>query len=151
MDRPTNITVKFFATAAMIAPTPKNAREKNMTGFLPKIVLKFPRTGWKTVLVSRNEVPAQNASIAVPWRSLAMIGRATLRDVASSAAISVMMDKLLNAMMNLHPGLNASADPSEEICDAGREPSGESFKASNFSFMSGCASKGGLCVVIVKS
>jgi hypothetical protein len=150
MERPTKITVKFLATAATIAPTPNMANEEKITGFLPKIVLKFPRTGWKTVLVSKNEVPAQNASSAVPWRSRAMIGRATDREVASNAAINVIIDKLLNATINLHPGLKAAVEPAEEICDAGRDAAGESDKDSNFSSLSGCASSGLACVVIMK-
>lgn len=39
----------------------------------PKMCEKEPRTGWKTVEVKRNDVPDQNASMADPWRALAMI------------------------------------------------------------------------------
>jgi hypothetical protein len=55
------MTVKFFATAATMAPTPKKARLMKRMGFLPKIPLNEPRTGWNTVLARRNEVPDQNA------------------------------------------------------------------------------------------
>ena len=34
---------------------------------------KDPRTGWKTVEVRRNDVPAQNASMAEPPSALAII------------------------------------------------------------------------------
>jgi hypothetical protein len=108
MDRPTKIPSKFFAVAAMIAPTPKMVRLTKIIGFRPKIELKFPRTGWKTVLVRRKDVPDQNASIAVPPSSLAMIGSATESDVASKATISVTTDSETNARISLHPGLNSS-------------------------------------------
>jgi hypothetical protein len=58
---PTRITVKFFAIAATTAPTPKKARLRKRIGFLPKIWLNEPRTGWNTVLARRNEVPDQKA------------------------------------------------------------------------------------------
>lgn len=89
MDLPTRMTPKLFATAAMMAPTPKKVKLMKMIGFRPKMELKFPSTGWKTVVVRRKAVPAQNASIAVPPSSFAMMGRATERDVASRAAMSV--------------------------------------------------------------
>lgn len=69
--------------------------------------LKFPRTGWKTVLVKRKDVPAQNASIAEPPSSLAMIGSATESDVASKATMRVTTDSETNARISLHPGLNS--------------------------------------------
>lgn len=69
----------------------------------------LPKTGWKTVDVSRNEVPAQKASIAVPLSTLAIMGKATLIEVASSAAISVMTDRQLNATTNLQSGLKVFA------------------------------------------
>jgi len=40
-------------------------------------------------------------------------GRATDSDVASRAAIRVMKQRLANAAMNRHPGLNASSTGSE--------------------------------------
>jgi hypothetical protein len=47
-------------------------------------------TGWKTAEVSKNEVPDQNASIAVPFSFSVMIGSAMLKYVASSAAARVI-------------------------------------------------------------
>ncbi len=45
----------------------------------------------------RKDVPAQKASIAEPPRSDAMMGRATEREVASSAAASVTTARVENA------------------------------------------------------
>lgn len=52
-------------------------------------------------------MPDQNASIAVPPSSLAMIGSATEIDVASKATMSVTTDSEMNARTSLHPGLNS--------------------------------------------
>lgn len=98
MDLPTRMTPKFFARAATIAPTAKKAKLMKINGFLPKMELKLPMTGWKTVDVTRKDVPAQKASIAVPFKSFAMIGRATEIEVASRAAMSVMTQREMNAM-----------------------------------------------------
>ena len=90
-----------------------------MRGFLPKMSLREPMTGWKTVEVRRKDVPDQKASIAVPFSSFAMIyvvsatsskvqpgnmkvvkgltGRATASEVASRAAMRVMTDNEANA------------------------------------------------------
>ena len=69
MDRPTRITVKLFARAAIIDPARKNARLTYIKVLRPKIWEKDPMTGWKTVDVSRNDVPDQKASIAEPPRA----------------------------------------------------------------------------------
>lgn len=53
--------------------------------------------GWKTVEVSRKEVPDQKASIAVPPRSCETMGRATLRDVASKATTRMTVHRLMMA------------------------------------------------------
>jgi hypothetical protein len=90
IERPTRITVKLSATAATIEPTVKNSKASRIKGFLPKIFEKDAKLGWNTVEHSRNEVPAQKASIAVPCSFSAMIGSATEIDVASSAAASVI-------------------------------------------------------------
>jgi len=75
----------------------------------PKIWLIEANAGWKTVEVSKNEVPDQKASIAVPPRESAMMGNATLREVASSAATKVMIHMVTNIIWNLHPGLKPPA------------------------------------------
>jgi hypothetical protein len=106
-DRPTRMTVKFLATAATIAPTPKRTREPRMRGLRPKMWLKFPIMGWNTVLVSRKLVPDQKASIALPPRVCAMIGSATDSEVASRATMSVTMDSEVKATFKRHPGLKA--------------------------------------------
>jgi hypothetical protein len=48
-------------------------------------------TGWDTADATRNEVPDQKASIAVPLSFCVIIGSAMLRDVASRATASVIM------------------------------------------------------------
>lgn len=71
--RPTSMRVKLSASAAMIAPARKRARLMKMRGFRPKIWLNEPMTGCHTVDVSRKDVPAQNASMPLPWRAFAII------------------------------------------------------------------------------
>jgi hypothetical protein len=44
--------------------------------------------------------------MAVPLRSLEMIGKATLRDVASKAAANVTTEIVINIMTNLQSGSN---------------------------------------------
>lgn len=61
IDLPTRITVKLFATAATIAPTPNRIKLNQIIAFLPNIWLKDPSTGWNTVDVSKNDVPLQKA------------------------------------------------------------------------------------------
>lgn len=56
-------------------------------------------------------MPAQNASIAVPFSSPVMTGRAMLRDVASSAAASVMMQIDVKARMRSLLGLKGTSCP----------------------------------------
>jgi hypothetical protein len=60
------MTVKFFDNAAMIAPTVKKVKATKTKGFRPKMCENELKLGWKTVEVKRNDVPAQNASMAVP-------------------------------------------------------------------------------------
>ena len=62
-------------------------------------------TGWKTAEVSKNDVPDQNASMAVPLSFSVMIGSAILREVASRAAARVM----------IHIEVNASRKPLEGL------------------------------------
>jgi len=69
-----------------------------MTGIRPKIWLKLAKFGWKTVDASKNEVPDQKASMAVPFNLCAMIGKATDIDVPSNATIRVKTDRAANAM-----------------------------------------------------
>jgi hypothetical protein len=66
IERPMSITVKLSATAATIEPTVKKSIASRINGFLPKIFEKEANVGWNTVEQSRNEVPAQKASMAVP-------------------------------------------------------------------------------------
>lgn len=65
-------------------------------------------TGWNTAEVTRKEVPDQKASIADPLSFTVMMGNAILRDVASSAAASVMMQMEANASMNPFTGLKGA-------------------------------------------
>jgi hypothetical protein len=83
--------VKLFATAETMAPTQKNKMDVNTAGRRPKIFDNDAKLGWKTIKYlsflllgsrvcyiapveqSRNEVPAQKASMAVPLSSSAMI------------------------------------------------------------------------------
>jgi hypothetical protein len=68
------------------------------TGLRPKIWLIEAKDGCRTVEVNRNEVPDQKASMAVPPRASAMMGNATLREVASSAATKVMIHMVTKIM-----------------------------------------------------
>lgn len=96
-------------------------------------------------------MPAQKASIAVPFSTLATIGKATLIEVASNAAIKVMTERELNATTNLQYGLKVFAGSWElllDACDGGLDE--ESSMASLVSFGLRCASVGGLVAVISK-
>jgi hypothetical protein len=97
------------------------------------------------VLVSKKLVPDQKASIALPPRTFAMMGRATDKDVASNATMRVMMDSVAKASLKRHPGLNTGgAGVFEELCDE-LELTGFSI----FISLSRCASAGGLIVAMV--
>lgn len=89
-------------------------------------------TGWKTADVSKNEVPDQNASRAVPLSFSAMIGKAILMEVASRAAASVIIHIEMNARTKFRDGLNASFS---SLAGAGSEGSdsllGEGWRPSN--------------------
>jgi len=41
---------------------------------------KEAHVGWNTVEVRRNDVPAQNAWIAVPWRALAIVWEVSVNE-----------------------------------------------------------------------
>ena len=62
-------------------------------------------TGWKTAEVSKNDVPDQNASMAVPLSFSVIIGSAILREVASRAAARVMIHIEVNASRKPLDGL----------------------------------------------
>ena len=62
-------------------------------------------TGWNTAEVTRNEVPDQKASMAVPLSLSVTIGKAILREVASSAAASVTTQMDIKASTKDLPGL----------------------------------------------
>lgn len=107
-----------MATAATMAPMVKKTRATMTKGLRPKMCENDAKFGWKTVEVSKKDVPAQKASMAVPFSAWAMIcryqrcvlgglspadgireltGIATLRDVASRAATKVMRDRVRKA------------------------------------------------------
>ncbi len=69
-------------------------------------------TGWNTAEVTKKEVPDQNASMAVPLSFSVMIGSAILREVASRAAATVIIQIDRNARMKLLVGLKAADLPS---------------------------------------
>jgi hypothetical protein len=62
--------------------------------------------GCKTVLLKRKLVPDQKASRAVPWRASLMVGRATLRVVASKATARVRADSDEKASRKSRLGLH---------------------------------------------
>ena len=73
-------------------PTVNTKRAARRTAFLPIIWENEAHVGWKTVEVSRKLVPHQKAWIAVvPFRSLAIIGIATDRIVASCENFGVSL------------------------------------------------------------
>jgi hypothetical protein len=73
--------------------------------------------------VSKNEVPDQKASIAVPFSFSVMIGSAILRDVASRAAARVMIHIEVNARRNPLDGVKAGVTGSREgMSDASLSP-----------------------------
>ena len=61
----------------------------------------------KTVELTRNEVPDQNASTVVPFNSAAMTERATEREVASRAAARLITDRDANTRTRRKLGLNS--------------------------------------------
>lgn len=65
-ERPTSKGPKLLDTDATIAPTKKKTSATIIVGLRPKICENDAKLGWKIVLVSKKEVPAQKASIAVP-------------------------------------------------------------------------------------
>jgi hypothetical protein len=69
--------------------------------------------------VTRNDVPDQKASIAVPPSLTVMIGRAIDREVASSAAARVIMHIETKARTNLRVGLNSEVTSSRGTCFSG--------------------------------
>jgi hypothetical protein len=73
--------------------------------------------------VSKNEVPDQKASIAVPFNFSVMIGSAMLKEVASRAAARVMIHIEVNARRKPLDGLKAGATGSREgMSDASLPP-----------------------------
>jgi hypothetical protein len=50
----------------MIAPRLKRVSAMSHSGLRPKTAENVAKHGWKTVVVRRKEVPAQNASTAEP-------------------------------------------------------------------------------------
>lgn len=100
--------VKFLLSAQRIAPTAKKASESINTGLRPKIWLKEAKIGCRTVDVNKNDVPDQNASIALPLSFSAMIGKATDKEVASRAAARLIIIRLKNATRKRQSGLKSS-------------------------------------------
>lgn len=109
IDLPVSRSAKSFERAAIMTPTKNKVVETMMTGILPKMWLKDAKVGCSTVDASRNEVPAQKASMADPCSFLAMMGRATLIDVPSRATMSVKTDRAANARTSRIVGLNSGA------------------------------------------
>jgi hypothetical protein len=72
MARPQSIRVKDIETPHMRAPAVKKTSARMRSGLRPNACDKLTKFGWKRVERRRNEVPAQNASTAVPLRSLVM-------------------------------------------------------------------------------
>jgi hypothetical protein len=72
MARPLSISVKEVEAPHITAPEVKKIRARMRSGLRPKAWEKLTKLGWKTVEARRKEVPAQNASTAVPLRSLVM-------------------------------------------------------------------------------
>ena len=52
----------------MMAPRVNKVRVKRRMGLRPRRVEREDWTGWKTVEERRKDVPAQKASMALPWR-----------------------------------------------------------------------------------
>jgi hypothetical protein len=126
IDLPTSIYVKSLATAATTDPTAKNIKDtmtswwslvqvhfmnirEELTSFLPNTWLKPAITGWKTALVNKKLVPAQNASIAEPFSFAVMIGSAILKLVASRAAARVTIHIETKARRNPRVGLKGGS------------------------------------------
>ena len=96
--------MKLFAVAATTEPTRKKASARMTRGLRPKMWLKLAKEGWKTVEVSRNDVPAQKASMAVPCSFCAMTGSATDMLVPSRATMRVRTARERKASQNRRPG-----------------------------------------------
>ncbi len=90
-----------------MTPTKKNAMLAIITGIRPKIWLKLAKLGWNTVDARRKDVPAQKASMAVPWSFFAMMGRATDMEVPSSATMRVRTARQPKARMRRVETLNS--------------------------------------------
>jgi hypothetical protein len=110
---PASRRLKSFATTHMILPMVNKVSEKRRRDCLPNWAEMDAMTGWKTALVRRYEVPAQNASVDVPFKAVASdfvgqfevicnvsghTGRTATRIVASRATINEMVARLI--MMN---------------------------------------------------
>jgi len=57
----------------MVAPIVNKRRAAKSTGLRPIIWEKEAHDGWNTVEARRNEVPAQNAWTAVPFRAVDIV------------------------------------------------------------------------------
>jgi hypothetical protein len=73
MLRPARKTTKLFAAQHRMVPMRKSSMAKHNMCCRPKISEREARNGWNMLLVRRYEVPAQNASLAVPLRELANV------------------------------------------------------------------------------
>lgn len=81
-------------------PMVKSVIAMRSRGLRPKISENDAKAGWKTVLERRKDVPAQKASMAVPWSLDAMMGRATEMEVASRATTRVIWWGMLGEKCN---------------------------------------------------
>lgn len=93
--------MKFWATATRMDPTVNKISGRMIRYLCPNVFDSDPKVNWKTVLVSKNEVPAQNASMAETAKSC--IEAATgpeLRHVHSPGGV-VMADD--SAVPIMHP------------------------------------------------
>lgn len=65
--------MKLCAKAQIKEPIAKQETETRIEGLRPSIWEMEAKVGWMTVDVRRKDVPVQKASMAVPWRSWAII------------------------------------------------------------------------------
>lgn len=70
--RPLSISINEVEAPHITAPEVKNIKARMRSGLRPKACERLTKLGWKTVEARRKDVPAQNASTAVPLRSLVM-------------------------------------------------------------------------------
>ena len=91
-----SMSVKLLAMPARMTPSKKKIRLISTMILRPKRSEKDAMVGWKTVEQSKNEVPAQNASIAVPCNFSVIRGKATKREVPSRATMSIKTAKVRN-------------------------------------------------------